>query len=552
MATSSLPERTPASWIERWPLARLGAVLFLGLFVLFHANLSVVEEGDAVPSLVLPLSIVKYGTPTFDPERWPEMFKWRTLPPLRETDDFFFRHWSVKYGGQTVRELHDAGLVRFEGPRYYVVESTTRPGQYVSTFGVLPGLLALPVTAALHAIDHRLDERFVLRLSISKLYGALLIAGAATALFFAAARRTSRRRALLLALVYGTGTCAWAIASQNLWQQSVNQLLLALAACHFLASPMTVRRAAVAGFFFGAATACRSTSALFLLAAGLHVLAYHRRAAWSFAVGALPLTLLVALHNQYYFGSPLSFGQEIVGHQVAMEKTGSPELWQTPLHEGALGLLFSPGRGMMVYSPILGLTFWGMARIFRRAEFRAMRPLVIASLAIMALQCRWFDWWGGWAYGYRPWLDVVPYLTLFLLPVLDTVLAARWRRALFGGVLAWSVGVQALGALAYDRSWNLRLLYVVRVPGRLRAVGAFSEEEARALASRTGGHYVGHTLCNIDLRPCRHRLWLVHDSPIVYHLTRFSETRGRRKPDGWGELRSAEDAHESAVRAHAD
>jgi hypothetical protein len=51
---------------------------------------------------------------------------------------------------------------------------------------------------------------------------------------------------------------------------------------------MTVRRAAVAGFFFGAATACRSTSALFLLAAGLHVLAYHRRAAGAFTLRSTP------------------------------------------------------------------------------------------------------------------------------------------------------------------------------------------------------------------------------------------------------------------------
>src|SRR5690606_10266371 len=103
--TSTSTTESPARRGPQRSMALWCAALFAGLLALFHANASVLEEGDAVPSLVLPLSIVKYGALTFDPERWPEMFQWETSPPLPETRDFFFRHWSVKYAGKTAREL---------------------------------------------------------------------------------------------------------------------------------------------------------------------------------------------------------------------------------------------------------------------------------------------------------------------------------------------------------------------------------------------------------------------------------------------------------------
>jgi hypothetical protein len=32
------------------------------------------------------------------------------------------------------------------------------------------------------------------------------------------------------------------------------------------------------------------------------------------------------------------------------------------------------------------------------------------------VQSKWFDWWGGWTYGYRPWLEAVPVLVLCMIP----------------------------------------------------------------------------------------------------------------------------------------
>ncbi len=531
------PSTVEAGAAERVrPSNRAVALLVLALlFVVYHANFSVLDEGDAVPSINLPLSVLETGRLSIDAEHFPEMFKWKSKAPLRELTDFYFISWNDRGWGKTMREWKRLGNLEFNGPRYYIVKSPRR-GTYVSTFGPIPGLFLLPMAAPFYALDHDLAGKLALKTSVAKLEASLLVSACAAMLFLIAARRTTRRRALIVAFVYGLGTCAWAISSQNIWQQTVNQFLLTAGAFFLLGNVDRRSVAALSGLALGAATACRATGAVMLVAAFAHLFVYHRKSALAFFLGSLPVPFLIAVYNWYYFGSPLVFAQELVGHVIAQEKTGSPALWQTPLLTGVTGLLTSPSRGLLVFSPVLLPAFYGAYRASRDPAYRAFRPLIASALVTMVLQCKWFDWWGGWAYGYRPWLDAVPYLTLLLLPALDAVVATTARRALFGAAFAWSVFVQAVGALTYDRMWNMRTLFVVRVPDQAKPIGLPTESEARNLAERRNGIYLGPTTCDIDYPFCRHRLWSLDDNMIWYHVTHFREARGRRLKPAWDML----------------
>jgi hypothetical protein len=180
-----------------------------------------------------------------------------------------------------------------------------------------------------------------------------------------------------------------------------------------------------------------------------------------------------------------------------------------------------------------------MARAFRGPTFAALRPLAASALLTMALQCKWFDWWGGHAYGYRPWLDVVPYLVLLLLPVLDDVLRSTTRRLVGATLFAWSAFVQGLGALTYDHTWNTRSLHVIQPPEGASPLVYLREGEARRAAEVTGASYVGAFRCDIDLPLCRHRLWSLSDSMLVYSVNHFTEARARRLPESFTVLRAA-------------
>jgi hypothetical protein len=512
---------------------RLGPwFLLLTLLLAYHASWSEMVEGDTFATVHQPYALLKFGSLSFDPENFPQMFKWRSKSPLFLSNDFQVQNWTTKVGHRTTAEWRKSGHLELNEPRYFIVKATARP-TYVNTFGPLPGLVILPFAALAHSLDTGASTKLLLNLAIGRFTASLLVAGCALLLFRIASQFVTYRQALLVAVSYGLGSCAWAVSSQTIWQQTVNQFLLVLGAYYFLRIPEKPTLAIFSGLAFGTAAASRVTAVIMLGAVIVYLFLHNRRSLPFFVLGLLPAASLMGAYNWYYFGSPFTFAQELVGHTLAAEKTRSPELWQTPFWKGLVGLLVSPSRGLLVFSPILGLSGWGLVRIWRDARFHWLRPLALAVLGMMALQCKWFDWWGGWTYGYRPWLEVTPFLALFIAPVLNSIFALRIGRALFFAFLTWSIFVQAVGALTYDRSWNDRLLYVVQFPDQDLPSAFISEEEAQELAEKQGGNYLGPTRCNIDLTYCNYRLWSVEDNIIAYHLTHFAETRGRRLPVGW-------------------
>jgi hypothetical protein len=501
----------------------------------YLANGTVLDEGDAVPSMNLPTALLSHGRLSFDSEHFPELFKWKSHPPFWEKDDFFFTRWSERFGDHRADEWRAEGKLEFNGPRYYIVPSKIK-NTYVSTFGPVPGLMLLPIAAPFYAADHAFQSKLALRDSVAKLGSAAMVALVAVLIFLIADARVSRPLALFVALTYGLGTCAWAISSQNLWQQTVNQVWLMLGA-YFTLSEVGRRRVAVlAGLSFGVAIAARPTSGVAAAAVLAYLYLEQRQSIVPFVLGLLPAPIAIFVYNQHFFGNPLVFAQALVGHAIAVQKTGSPDVWQTPLWKGALGLLLCPSRGLLVFSPILAAAFWGIVQALRARTFRELWPFYGTALVMMAVQCKWFDWWGGHAYGYRPWLDAVPYLSLGLLPIVEPLTKKGIRRAVSFALLGWSVFVQGLGAWSYDRYWNLRQIFVIRLPGAVDPVAFLDEDTAQRKATETGGTYLGPTSCDIDFSFCRHRLWSLEDNLIRFQIDYFAASRSKRLPFGFDDL----------------
>jgi hypothetical protein len=123
--------------------------------------------------------------------------------------------------------------------------------------------------------------------------------------------------------------------------------------------------------------------------------------------------------------------------------------------------------------------------------------------------------------------------------VIEQAWARGWSRALLAAALGWSVFVQGLGAFAYDKYWNARDLYeAANDRGDQRFFE--TEAEARAFAKRSHGDYRGLFACNIDLPPCRYRLWSFDESIIAFYLQRWPISREHRMPSSWRDLASGE------------
>lgn len=117
---------------------------------------------------------------------------------------------------------------------------------------------------------------------------------------------------------------------------------------------------------------------------------------------------------------------------------------------GIFGLLFSPARGLLWYAPVLLLAGAGVGWYWRRIRWLALLALGLAGLYV-AVYGKWFMWHGGFSWGPRFLLPVVPFLALLTAPAWHRLLVEnRWGR-LGGGagafLLLLSLGVQWLGLL---------------------------------------------------------------------------------------------------------
>ena len=123
---------------------------------------------------------------------------------------------------------------------------------------------------------------------------------------------------------------------------------------------------------------------------------------------------------------------------------------------GILGLWLSPAKGVLVFSPILILGFYGMYYYFRHCrKFKLeVSVAIIVILHSMALG-KWYAWYGGYCWGYRMMTEIIPYMVLMIVPFVnsDYFRQKAWG-ILFWVLLIYSILIQMLGIVYFDSVWH--------------------------------------------------------------------------------------------------
>lgn len=490
--------------------ARTAVLLAGALLVVYHANGGLLIAPDSIANMIPACSLVRDGDMTFDPREAPVLFRWSLHARDQEQDLLITRV------DERAAKLIDAGELRCDGPRYLAVP-TTRPNRYVSTFPPGVAWLTTPFFAVASLFVGDLCDHPAAMWYLSKALAAASVAASAGFLYLALRTLLNRLSALFLAVAYALGTSVWTTSSQGLWQHGPVELLLAISLWLICDGRGSARHAETLAVLLGAATICRPTIALFVIAVGIHLLRTDRSAALRYVVAGLPLALFLAAYNQASFGSPFRTGEALVLDH-ALEKTGGTSIFPTPLTVGLATSLFSPSRGLFIYSPFLLAALPGAIRVFRRPELAHLRPIPWGIAAIWFIQSIYFDYWGGWSFGNRNLVDTVPMLIVLVGIAVASQRFSLVVRALFFASVVWSVAWQSLGAWSYDLAgWNGRVIYEVSAPDGATPRVTMSRAEADEWARETGSTVVEHSQ-NVDLPENHHRLWSWTDSQMIHTL----------------------------------
>jgi len=146
----------------------------------------------------------------------------------------------------------------------------------------------------------------------------------------------------------------------------------------------------------------------------------------------------------------------------------------TRFAEGLLGNLFSPSRGLLVFSPVLIFALSGFVLALREQEQRGLHiaygAIVVAHLIIVGAGSRW---WAGHSFGPRFTTDIVPYLvyfTAFNFRLPSSIRPAA-QSAVFAGIAVLAVAsflIHAQGALRRATwMWNVIPSNIDENPSRL-------------------------------------------------------------------------------------
>jgi hypothetical protein len=400
----------PAAHPEAGLRDRLRASILIGLccLLIYNANLRSISAGDTYPARYLPFAILHHQTIFLDP--------------------------IVKVASQG---RGDGAFWLLRRPDGHIMSL------YPVVVPVLIAPLYIPAVALLQQrgwTDSRLDY---LAKVMEKLSASFLAALSASLLYLLLRRRATARTALLLTVAYAFGTTTWVISSQALWQHGMAELLV-IGALLALTGPCTASRTLAAGLLLGLIAANRPPDIVIAAALGVYGLfwAGRRLAVLLTAAAALPM-VLVLVYNLRTAGN-VGGGYGVIGHASFFNHAILP---------GLAGLLVSPTRGLLVFSPFLLFLVLAWRHLPRSREERILTLAMSVAVVIQLVLYAKVDWRGGLSWGPRYMTDLLPLMIWMLVPVATALRGVG--RAAFLLAVGVSVAIEAIGAFSYSYSLDL-------------------------------------------------------------------------------------------------
>ena len=411
-AVTPVPDQAASKPAFRRSRARdIAVAVLLGLLSLFvyNANLRSITAADSYAARYLPLSIWQNHSLTLNPILT-TVAQGRKPPETLEKGDT--AHWILKVRGDN----------------------------YVSKFPiVVPVILSPFYLPAVIYLDHHGSDPLVfdkVARIMEKLCASSLAALSVALIHLLLRRRSDESTAAILALLYAFGTTTWVISSQALWMHGVAQVLI-VATMLLLTGPATAWRIFLAGLLCGLIAANRQPDAILAAGLGLYGLLWAGRMRPLFVLSGLIPVVLVLAYNIVLVGN-------VAGAYAVHVR---PDNFNDSIVGGIAGLLFSPTRGLFVFSPFLLFVLIFCRRIAGERLGRGLFAAIGCAMVIQLLLYAMIDWRQGLSWGPRWLTDMLPMLIWMLPPVVQAL--SRGGRVVFALASLVAISIQTVGAFWY-------------------------------------------------------------------------------------------------------
>jgi hypothetical protein len=236
----------------------------------------------------------------------------------------------------------------------------------------------------------------------------------------------SKKIAFILSLIFAVCSFVWAY-NTTFWSQPLQALCLILSAyfiyislhyhysfiCHYTRPNNNNSKgfyfAGLGGLFLGLSVFAHPTSIIIIpgfIAYSFFSMRHNRKSLSSFLMVLAIILFLIGFVNNWRFGSFTEFGYGV--HESLSVHTG----WK-----GLIGLLASPGGGLIFYFPISILLPLASKYMYRKNKgiFLLFAYVIIANWLNIGTLCCWEPYlWIGTGWGPRYLVPVLPFITILL------------------------------------------------------------------------------------------------------------------------------------------
>ncbi len=396
--------------------------LFIFVLIIYNLNFRSIGAGDTVPASLMPFMIL-------------------------DNHSLFFNQFVDYY--QTI------GTVT-----YFF---TNINGNYLSTYPIVTPVLITPLYIVpylflklIHCPIDIFNPTFRLVFMImEKLSASIITSLSAIFVYLSIKEITNKKIGIVCLIVYAFATDTWAISSQGLWQHGMSELLLSMLIYLVIKNEAKndSKNFIYMGILSGLSIFNRPSDSIMLIPIFAYVLLNKYKAILRFTLPMILTCMPFIAYNYYYF-------KNITG---GYGSAASLLVFNYHFAVNYLGLLISPSRGILIYSPVILLSIFGFFYIKNIDSINMRIFLYISGLAIVAqifIYSIFQVWWAGWSYGPRYLICILPFLIIYialLLPKKITLGVISKREQLILGVLILllipSIFSQIIGTFYYPNGY---------------------------------------------------------------------------------------------------